>query len=378
MGGTYPYTDYSTPELDFFGRGLIEYYFTSKSIHAIGIRFLSGGGFLSRMGEASNREVNYRTSIFFMGGGLTYAMKFGNGVPYLSATIAYLRFDPRDENGNFLPNNYARKYDPNAIMYSGEVGIRFPFEETLSLNIGLNINFTNTDYLDDVTKGLHNDAFATAFAGISLYIGAEKDTDGDGIENNKDVCPNTLPGLTVDEFGCPLDTDTDGVPDYLDKCENTPKNILIDEQGCPIDSDWDGVPDYLDKCPDTPQDEDLLVDENGCLIKQDIEADTIKTVQDITTQMQGQKIIERDYDELNEILLTDMIYSDGKLYCFQVSSFKERNLAEKDARSLSEEGHQVIISEAIPFNDGKVWYRVRIGYFKSFSEAKDYKEKYFK
>ena len=123
-GGTYPYIDYSTPELDFFGRGLIEYYFPSKSIHAIGIRFLSGGGFMSGMGEDAYGEVNYRTSIFFMGGGLTYALKFGNGVPYISATISYLRFDPRDKDGNFLPNNYSRKYDPNAIMYSGEVGIR--------------------------------------------------------------------------------------------------------------------------------------------------------------------------------------------------------------------------------------------------------------
>ena len=88
VGGTYPYTDYSTPELDFFGRGLVEYYFPSKSIHAIGIRFLSGGGFISGEGETANREINYRTSIFFLGGGLTYAIKLGNGVPYVSTTIS--------------------------------------------------------------------------------------------------------------------------------------------------------------------------------------------------------------------------------------------------------------------------------------------------
>ena len=180
LGGTYPYTDYSNPELDFFGRGLVEYFFPSKSIHAIGIRFLSGGGFISGDGEIDNKETNYRTSIFFLGGGLTYAIKLGNGVPYISAAISYLRFDPRDKDGYYLPNNKQREYDQNAIMFTTELGIRFPFSEVWSLNLGLNLNFTNTDYLDDIEKGLHNDAFATAFVGMSLYVGAEKDSDRDG------------------------------------------------------------------------------------------------------------------------------------------------------------------------------------------------------
>ena len=246
------------------------------------------------------------------------------------------------------------------------------------MNIGLNLNFTNTNYLDDVEKGLHYDAFAAVFVGISLYVGAEKDTDNDGIENNKDVCPNTPYGLIVDEFGCPLDTDTDGVPDYLDKCKNTPKNILIDEEGCPIDSDRDGVPDYLDKCPNTKQDQDALVDENGCSGRQNSEGAIIKTNRDTTIQKQSQILIEQVYDELNERPLADMFYTDGKLFCFQLSSFKDKNLAEEEAKSLRENGHQVFISKAIPFNNGIVWFRVRIGYFDSYEEARTYKEKYFK
>jgi hypothetical protein len=261
-------------------------------------------------------------------------------------------------------------------MYSGEMGVRFLFEEILSLNIGININFTNTDYMDDVAKGMHKDAFATAFIGVSLYIGAEKDSDGDGVEDNKDVCPNTLNGLRVDEFGCPLDTDTDGVPDYLDKCQDTPKNILVDVYGCPVDSDGDGVPDYLDKCPNTPQ--NILVDENGCLRKQDVNADTFKTNQDTKTQIQSRTLIEPEYNLFNERLLTDMIYTDGKLYCFQVASFQKRYLAETYADSLRVEGYDVFINEAIPFNDGKVWFRVKVGYFDSYESALSYKREYFK
>jgi hypothetical protein len=376
LGGTYPYTDYSNPELDFFGRGLVEYYFPSKSINAIGIRLLSGGGFISGEGEAINGEMNYRTSIFFIGGGFTYAIKLGNGVPYVSATISYLRFDPRDKDGNFLPNNKQRKYDPNAIMYSGELGIRFPFSEVLSLNLGLNINFTNTDYLDDIEKGTNNDAFATAFVGISLYVGAEKDTDGDGVDDNKDVCPDTPMGLEVDEFGCPIDSDSDGVPDYLDKCNNTLRNILIDETGCPIDSDRDGVPDYLDKCPYTPQ--NILVDANGCTERQTAIGAGIKINQNKNLLEQKEILIVQGYNELNEKHITDMIYTDGEFYCFQVSSFRDKNVAEKEVKDLTNDGHNAFVIEAYPFNSYQVWYRVRIGYFNTLEEAKVYKEINFK
>jgi OmpA-OmpF porin, OOP family len=60
----------------------------------------------------------------------------------------------------------------------------------------------------------------------------------------------------------PVDSDKDGVPDDLDKCPDTPPGVAVDENGCPKDSDKDGVPDYLDKCPDTPL--GTKVDANGC------------------------------------------------------------------------------------------------------------------
>lgn len=58
------------------------------------------------------------------------------------------------------------------------------------------------------------------------------------------------------------DSDGDGVPDSLDKCPNTPRGVAVDTQGCPIDSDGDGVADYLDQCPATPA--GIRVDAEGC------------------------------------------------------------------------------------------------------------------
>ncbi len=58
------------------------------------------------------------------------------------------------------------------------------------------------------------------------------DSDGDGVTDDLDRCPNTPKGVTVDAKGCSLDTDGDGVPDYLDKCPNTPKGATVDARGC--------------------------------------------------------------------------------------------------------------------------------------------------
>ena len=108
----------------------------------------------------------------------------------------------------------------------------------------------------------------TVPAGVTLDAkGCPLDSDGDGVPDYLDQCPNTPTGVTVDAKGCPLDSDGDGVPDYLDKCPNTPAGVPVDATGCPLDSDSDGVPDYLDKCPNTPA--GVKVDATGCPLDSD-------------------------------------------------------------------------------------------------------------
>ena len=100
--------------------------------------------------------------------------------------------------------------------------------------------------------------------GLSVFAGGgpAADSDGDGVPDRRDACPNTPAGATVDARGCPSDSDGDGVPDGLDRCANTPRGAHVDASGCPLDSDHDGVVDGIDQCPDTPA--GATVDARGC------------------------------------------------------------------------------------------------------------------
>ena len=93
------------------------------------------------------------------------------------------------------------------------------------------------------------------------------DSDGDGVNDSWDKCPNTLQGIKVDENGCPMDTDKDGVPDSMDRCPRTPKGATVNEFGCWVcrniqfDFDkWDVKPEYYSD-----------LDEQVNFLKQDID-----------------------------------------------------------------------------------------------------------
>jgi len=83
------------------------------------------------------------------------------------------------------------------------------------------------------------------------------DTDGDGVNNTDDSCPNTPASEIqfVDSAGCSpteRDTDGDGINDADDFCDNTPANEIaqIDANGCGP-SEQTSTAGYCDNTPAT-------------------------------------------------------------------------------------------------------------------------------
>jgi outer membrane protein OmpA-like peptidoglycan-associated protein len=178
----------------------------------------------------------------------------------------------------------------------GLAGIRFRVSPALAIDVQTSQHYPFTEGFDNLggPNNKLNDRFLVHSVGLTLALGKAKDTDGDGVPDRKDKCPDTPAGVKVDLNGCPLDTDGDGVADYQDKCPevkglaalqgcpdadgdgvadaddkcpNTPAGTKVDASGCPLDADGDGVPDYLDKCPNTPR--GVKVDANGCPLDRD-------------------------------------------------------------------------------------------------------------
>ena len=108
----------------------------------------------------------------------------------------------------------------------------------LAENLGVNFQSEYKHAFEDSYGIIH---FQHSIGVVFKFGG--KDTDGDGIYDKDDECPET-PGLP--EFnGCP-DTDGDGIEDRNDACPNTPG--LAEYNGCP-DTDGDGIADPQDACP---------------------------------------------------------------------------------------------------------------------------------
>ncbi|MCS5537013.1 MAG: hypothetical protein NZ770_02810, partial [Candidatus Poseidoniaceae archaeon] len=64
----------------------------------------------------------------------------------------------------------------------------------------------------------------------------DDDSDGDGVEDSVDLCPNTIAGTNVGVDGCEQieqsDSDGDGIPDGNDECPETPSSTPVTPKGC--------------------------------------------------------------------------------------------------------------------------------------------------
>ena len=242
-GITIPFTDYKNSEVGFAYRGSVGYYFNTYTNHFVGIKAFGGLGQIK--GSDPNRtSPEFKTDIAFVGAGINYGYRISEKVfPSVFAGLSYLHFKPKDKNNQPLPNNLANVYSKDDVNLNFDLGLQYLITDqvTIGLSGGVAINFN--DWLDDTERGNENDIFYNVMAGINYYVFGKKDSDKDGVDDDKDACPDTPEGVDVDENGCPIDTDRDGVPDYLDACSHTPAGVQVDSEGCPIDSDGDGILD---------------------------------------------------------------------------------------------------------------------------------------
>ena len=269
-GVTLAKADYPSTKLGSLFKSSFEYNFPSSSSVTFGIKLFGARGVFNgedRIGVTKE----FQTPFWYVGAGPSITFTLSEKVyTTISAGVSSLWFYPKDIRDNRLPNFAANVYDNQILATNVDISLRFMTSDKISLNLFGGVfagNSTNNDYFDDLNSGDAIDLVFSTGVTLSYYFWVEKDIDGDGIVDSKDMCPNTPKGVKVDDFGCPLDTDGDGIADYLDKCSDTPKGVKVDSYGCPLDTDGDGVADYLDKCPNTPS--GVKIDSDGCPLDTD-------------------------------------------------------------------------------------------------------------
>lgn len=259
-GTTLARTDYKDFAIDYQGQAALEYFLPTYSKSSLGLKAFGTFLFLNNS-DARYTPNHVRTEITSIGGALIYNLSLGEVVfPQLSVGASYNFYTPKGDDGAALPAPPDVKR--NEINYNVDFGFRIPITSGLIFNMSGGIQISPKDNLDNKVRGTDNDFFLNAMAGLSYAFMGEDDTDGDGVIDSEDECPNTKRGIRVDKRGCPQDSDRDGIPDYIDECSGTPEGVKVNSLGCPVDSDRDGVPDYMDICPGTSS--SVPVDEYGC------------------------------------------------------------------------------------------------------------------
>ena len=157
-------------------------------------------------------------------------------------------FDPSAHIGG----GYTWLGDASYGTVNGGLGLTLWFSEMVGLSFQSTYKYSLEDSAD---RGMADNipTHMQHFAGLTFKFGG-KDTDGDGIYDKDDACPEVV-GLKQFK-GCP-DTDGDGIIDGSDSCPEVAG--LAEFQGCP-DTDADGIADKDDACPEVAGPKAL----NGC------------------------------------------------------------------------------------------------------------------
>ncbi|MDR2273735.1 MAG: OmpA family protein [Sphingobacterium sp.] len=155
-----------------------------------------------------------------------------------------------DVLGDRSPSNPRDKDYRLGMIVPVGVGAKFKLSEVVALNLGYTMNFTDEALLYGPNR--HGDSkqrFANVYGGLEFTLGSKDKQNltfanpvatmydelrDPSLRNEVEALKQRVSSLegTVDALG--KDSDGDGVPDKFDKCPNTPAGTVVDGSGCPI------------------------------------------------------------------------------------------------------------------------------------------------
>jgi len=147
---------------------------------------------------------------------------------------------------------YAGDKNIHELIIPVGLGAKFKISDAVNLDLGWTINFVDGDNLDGYYRN-GNDKYSYAYAGLEFALGS-----------GKQLAFHNPVALTYDEALKAKQT-AEGLKSDLNAQKADNAKLRAELNDILKDSDGDGVADKLDKCPDTPA--GTVVDGSGCPLK---------------------------------------------------------------------------------------------------------------
>ena len=139
----------------------------------------------------------------------------------------------------------------NKLIVPVGVGAKFRLSEGVNFDLGWTINFVDGDEFDGYARG-SNDKYNYGYAGLEFALGKGKQlaffsptaatyqealsakNTANALKSDLDAQKAENAKLRTEMSDLLKDSDGDGVADKLDKCPNTPAGTVVDGSGCPL------------------------------------------------------------------------------------------------------------------------------------------------
>jgi len=244
-----------------------------------------------------------------------------NGVYSFDAFDAVTPFVKAGGGYEFVGNE-VENYNESGLVVDAGAGIKFPITKAWALKAEAiylaKIDNKRNTLADNNLIGLVGLTYSfgavekpapkeeTVVEEVAVVaVAAEKDSDGDGIYDALDKCPDTPAGSTVGVDGCPIsmDDDHDGIVNSEDLCPNTPAGEKVGSHGCPI-----AVNLHVNFANDSavvPASSDALLDKFADFLKRNTNYDAkiVGYTDSVASEKYNQKLSQRRADAVLKALV---------------------------------------------------------------------------
>lgn len=184
--------------------------------------------------------------------------------PYLTVGAGTMNYTPKitPVGGQQVNFKNTGNGSINEVYIPLGLGLKFDLAPGVNLDLGYQVNFVNSDNFDGYKYGSGNDRFSYAHIGLEFALGSRKKPQMathnpvasmrteymwqneqtknalqqqiDAEKAKNDALRNDLNATNANLAKLTTDSDGDGVVDVNDKCPNTPAGTKVDGSGCPL------------------------------------------------------------------------------------------------------------------------------------------------